>query len=138
MNKPRLLFVCGRHRWRSPTAEAIYRRDPRVKIRSAGVSSKSPHQVSDKDLDWADLVLVMERKYKSRILRTFRDHPNLPPIVSLDIPDEYARMNEQLIALIQQGTEFHLKEVFGIAPDAALNDEPATPDDNAEGSEGRR
>jgi len=90
-------------------AEAVYRRDPRVKIRSAGVSSKSAHQVPDKDLDWADLILVMERKYKERILRAFRDHPNLPPIVSLDIPDDYERMDEQLIVLIQKGTEFHLK-----------------------------
>jgi len=121
MHKPHILFVCGRHRWRSPTAEAIYRKDPRVKIRSAGVSDKSRHRVSDNDLDWADLVLVMERKYKSRILETFRDHPNLPRIVSLDIPDEYERMNEQLIALIQEGTEFYLREVFGIEPGAAAD-----------------
>ena|SRR6266498_5065277 len=134
MNKPHILFVCGRHRWRSPTAEAIYRRDPRVKVRSAGVSSKSRHQISDKDLDWADLVLVMERKYKSRILGTFRDHASLPRIVSLDIPDEYERMDEQLIALIQKGTEFHLKELFGIEPEAAPNAGPATLDDNSEGS----
>ena len=123
MNKPHILFVCGRHRWRSPTAEAIYRRDPRVKVRSAGVSSKSRHQISDKDLDWADLVLVMERKYKSRILGTFRNHANLPRIVSLDIPDDYERMDEQLIALIQKGTEFHLKEVFGIEAGATPNDD---------------
>jgi predicted protein tyrosine phosphatase len=63
----------------------------------------------------------MERKYKSRILETFRDHPNLPRIVSLDIPDEYERMNEQLIALIQEGTEFYLREVFGIEPGAAAD-----------------
>ena len=123
MNKPHILFVCGRHQWRSPTAEAIYRRDPRVQIRSAGVSSKSRHQVKDKDLDWADLVLVMERKYKARILGTFRDHPNLPPIISLDIPDQYEYMDEQLIALIQQGTEFHLKQEFGIESSAAPNEE---------------
>ena len=73
------------------------------------------------DLDWADLVLVMERKYKSRILGTFRNHPNLPRIISLDIPDEYERMDEQLIALIQKGTEFHLKQVFGIEPNAPPN-----------------
>jgi len=134
MNKPHLLFVCGRHRLRSPTAEAIYRKDPRVKIRSAGVSNKSRHQVSQKDLTWADLVLVMERKYRSRILETFRDHPALPRIVSLDIPDEYERMDEQLIALIQKGTEFYLNEVFGIEPCTAPNGGSVTPDDSSEGS----
>src|SRR5271169_1424699 len=100
MNKPRLLFVCGRNQWRSPTAEAIYRGDPRVMVRSAGVSNKSPHPVSARDLEWADLVLVMERKYQSRILETFRDNADLPPIVSLDIPDDYERMDPELIALI--------------------------------------
>lgn len=81
-------------------------------IRSAGMSVKSRHRISDKDLDWADLVLVMERKYKSRILEMFRGHENLPPIVSLDIPDEYKRMDPELISLIEQGTEFHLRHHF--------------------------
>ncbi len=78
-------------------------------VRSAGVSSKSSHQLSGKDLDWADLVLVMERKYKSRILSVFGDHPNLPRIVSLDIPDEYERMDPELISLIEKATEPHLR-----------------------------
>ena len=101
-------------------------------IRSAGVSSKSRHQITDEDLDWADLVLVMERKYKSRILGTFRDHPNLPRIVSLDIPDEYARMDPELVSLIQSGTEFHLKHQFNIDLNASLNADPATPAGNSE------
>jgi predicted protein tyrosine phosphatase len=116
MDKPHLLFVCGRNQWRSPTAEAIYRNDPSLEARSAGVSSRSPHQISDNDLDWADLVLVMEQKHKSRILRTFRHRLNSPKIVSLDIPDEYARMDQSLIDLIRQGTEFHLKHEFNIEP----------------------
>ena len=118
MSKPRLLFICGRNQWRSPTAEAIYRKDPRIAVRSAGVSEKSRRRLSEKDLDWADLVLVMERKYKSRILGTFRDHPKLPRIVSLDIPDEYERMDQELIALIRKGTEFQLKNEFGLGSDA--------------------
>jgi predicted protein tyrosine phosphatase len=122
MPKLHLLFVCGRNQWRSPTAEAIYRNDPRLLIRSAGVSSKSARQLSADDLEWADLVLVMERKYKSRILETYRDHPHLPKIVSLDIPDEYNRMDQELIALIEEGTEFHLKHHFGLEPNESTND----------------
>jgi predicted protein tyrosine phosphatase len=115
-NKPHILFVCGRHQWRSPTAEAIYRKDPRIMARSAGVSEKSRHQVSAKDLDWADLMLVMERKYKAKILEMLPERPNPPRIVSLDIPDDYERMDPELIVLIQNGTEFHLKQEFGIEP----------------------
>jgi predicted protein tyrosine phosphatase len=106
MNKPRILFVCGRNKWRSPTAERIYRDDPRIQVRSAGVSVRSGHQISAADLSWANLVIVMEQRYKSRILGTFRDHP---PIVSLDIPDEFQYMDEELIRLIREGVEFHLR-----------------------------
>jgi predicted protein tyrosine phosphatase len=109
MDKPRILFVCGRNQWRSPTAERIYRDDPRIHVRSAGVSAKSRHQISADDLSWADLVVVMERRYKSRITETFRDHP---PIVSLDIPDEFEYMDEELIKLIREGVEFHLNNKF--------------------------
>ena len=122
MNKPHLLFVCGRNRWRSPTAEAIYRHDARLIARSAGVSGKSAHRISDKDLDWADLVVVMEQKYKSRIIREFRSHPDLPPIVSLDIPDEFERMDPELIELILDGMRFHLQERFGIGSSDPPND----------------
>ena len=108
MNKPKILFVCGKNKWRSPTAQNIYRNDPRIEVKSAGVSGKSPHPISNSDLLWADLVLIMESKYKSRILGLFRDI-RLPPIKSLDIPDEYEFMDEELIELIKSGAEHHIK-----------------------------
>ena len=125
MEKPHILFVCGRNQWRSPTAEKIYRNDPRVKVRSAGVSAKSRRQISADDLSWASLVIVMERKHKSRIEHTFREHPDLPPIVSLDIPDDYFFMNEDLIELLREGTEFHLKRELGLEPGAPRDSGPA-------------
>ena len=118
MDKPRILFICARNQWRSPTAETTYRDDPRLDVRSAGLSSKSPHRLSSRDLDWADLVLVMETEHKRRIAREFRDHPELPPIESLEIPDEYRKMDPELVALIRGGTEGFLRSEFGIAPDA--------------------
>ena len=55
----------------------------------------------------------MEQKYKTRLLGTFRDL-EFPLIDSLDIPDEYEFMNEELVELIRGGTEFYLKHRFGI------------------------
>jgi predicted protein tyrosine phosphatase len=120
-NKLRILFVCGRNRWRSPTAERIYRDDPRVEVRSAGVSVKSGHQISSDDLSWADLVLVMEQRHKSRILGMFQEHP---PIVSLDIPDDFGYMDEELIGLIREGVEFHLCQMLNIEQAAGPNGGP--------------
>jgi len=56
----RVLFVCSRNQWRSPTAEAIYRNHPLVEALSAGVSSSARRRVSAKLLQLADLILVME------------------------------------------------------------------------------
>lgn len=93
-----ILFVCAKNQWRSPTAEQIYRKDPRLHVRSAGLSPKSRHQLKERDLIWADIVLVMEQEHKSRILKFYRE--SCPQIECLDIPDEYEYMNEELVELL--------------------------------------
>ncbi len=109
--KPRILFVCSRNQWRSPTAETIYRRDPRVEARSAGVSSSAKHTITESDLAWADLVFVMEPEHKRRIVERFR-HLDLPQIECLEIPDDFPFMNEELQTLIRKPTEAWLKELL--------------------------
>lgn len=111
-SKPRILFVCGRNQWRSPTAERTYRNDQRIEVRSAGTSPKSRRQVAEKDLRWANLVLVMERGHKLWIVETFRGI-RLPPIESLDIPDEFGLMDEELIEMIRSGVEPHIQLLVG-------------------------
>ena len=101
----KVLFICGKNLRRSPTAEALYRHDSRLEVRSAGVSEKSRHQVSAKDLAWADLVLVMERKHRARILERFSTEEHLPPIESLEIPDDFEFMDEELIGLLRPAVE---------------------------------
>lgn len=108
--KPRILFVCGKNKWRSPTAERIYKDDERIEVRSAGMSGKSKHTISNNDIEWADLILVMESGYKSRILGLFRDL-SLPKIENLDIPDEYEYMNEELIELIENRVEYYVEKL---------------------------
>jgi protein-tyrosine phosphatase len=110
MKKPHILFVCGRNKWRSPTAERIFKNDRRIEVRSAGVGSKSKRQINNEDILWADLILVMEKQYGSRIMGTFRDL-ELPQIDSLDIPDEYEFMEGELIELLEEGIEFHIKQL---------------------------
>ena len=108
--KPHILFVCGRNRWRSPTAERLYRADPRLDVRSAGVSPKSRHQISRADIEWADLILVMEADYGTLVRGQFRQMA-LPPIKSLDIPDEYEFMDEELMAAIKSGAEDYIDRI---------------------------
>ncbi len=95
-----LLFVCSRNQWRSPTAEQVWRRDPRVNTRSAGTATSARRVVSEADLAWADVVLVMEDKHKSRLLSEHRALLQHKPLYVLDIPDDYRYMDPELVALL--------------------------------------
>ena len=96
-----VLFVCSRNRWRSPTAEQVWRRDARVNARSAGTSAGARHPVSADDLAWADVVVVMEDKHRARLLPTFRALLAHKPVHVLDIPDDYQYMDPDLIELLR-------------------------------------
>lgn len=99
--KKRLLFVCAQNQWRSPTAEEVFAVDARFETKSAGVSSSAVHRISEKDLNWADLILCMEDDHKKRIKQLF-PHSQLPPIEVLDIPDEYEYMDDELIEILKE------------------------------------
>jgi len=73
--------------------------------------------VSQLDLEWADLVLVMEAEHKGRLRDMFKGL-HLPPIECLDIPDDYGFMDESLVTLIEDGTESDLNARFGIGSNA--------------------
>jgi len=101
----RLLFLCSRNQWRSPTAEKVYQNDARVEVRSAGVSAAARCRVSEKLLLWADLVLVMEHAHKQRLREQFPELVRELRIEVLDIPDDYEFMNPELVALIRERVE---------------------------------
>jgi protein-tyrosine phosphatase len=111
-HKPRILFICGRNQWRSRKAQEIYANDQRMEVRSAGVSPISAHKVSQQDLEWADLVLVMEPKHEKRIVDQFKSM-RLPRFECLDIPDASETMDDEtLTELIRDGTEGHFAATF--------------------------
>lgn len=101
----KLLFVCGKNLWRSPTGEALYRDDPRVEVRSAGVSPEARRRVAARDLAWADLVLTMERKHTDRLRQQFPDLGEWPDIRCLGIPDDYPFMDAELVEMLRTSVE---------------------------------
>jgi predicted protein tyrosine phosphatase len=105
MNKVKLLFICSRNQWRSPTAEIVWRKDPRVLTRSAGTSPNAKHSVSLQDIQWADVILVMEEKHKARLCAHFPGPLTYKLIYVLDIPDDYAFMDAELIQLLRLAVE---------------------------------
>lgn len=101
MTKPNLLFICTYNQWRSLTAEMIFKKDPNFNVKSAGISPNARHQISQKDLEWADLILCMENRHAEAIKIKFRNQP-IPPIEILDIDSGYRYMDEELISLLKE------------------------------------
>ncbi|GGK82212.1 protein-tyrosine-phosphatase [Rufibacter glacialis] len=98
-DRPNVLVVCGRNKRRSRTAEYIFKNDRRFNIKSLGLSAKSERQIKEKDVLWADLILVMEDGHKTRIAADYRSI-EIPPIEVLQIEDEYEYQNQELIELL--------------------------------------
>lgn len=111
--RPNVLVLCGRNKKRSRTAEAIFKNDARFGIRSAGLSAKSDRKVTENDLRWADLVLVMEHKQRGKLHSQFPGH-GLPPVEVLQVADEYAFMESALVDILTEKINWQLKVYFKI------------------------
>ena len=101
----KLLFICSRNQWRSPTGEAIYRRQEGIEARSAGTTRAAKRHVTLSDVRWADLTLVMEEKHGAWLRANFRQEMSYKVVHVLDIPDEYHFMDESLVKLIRESVD---------------------------------
>jgi predicted protein tyrosine phosphatase len=98
----RALFICSANRLRSPTAEQVFARWPGIETDSAGLSNDAVVTLSPEQLDWADVVFVMEKAHRSKLSRHFRRWLGGKRVVCLDIPDDYAFMDPALVRLLEQ------------------------------------
>jgi len=113
IEKPNILVVCGRNKKRSRTAEHIFKNDDRFNVRSAGLSPKSDRKISENDLNWADLVFVMETGHRAKIWGIYR-HLELPTIEVLNIADDYEFMDDELIEMLTDRINSALSIVYKI------------------------
>jgi predicted protein tyrosine phosphatase len=98
----RLLFVCGRNKWRSPTAEAVFARYDDIETQSAGIGRDADSPVSPDAIEWADIILVMEPAHRDKLNRDFGSLLRSKRVVVLGIPDDYRFMQPELIALLEE------------------------------------
>jgi predicted protein tyrosine phosphatase len=104
-----LLFICSRNQWRSPTAEAIWRRRPGFNVRSAGTSPNARKTVGDADIRWADVIFVMERKHLQRLRAEYARLLEHKPVHVLDIPDDFQYMDPELIEVLEHAVKPYLE-----------------------------
>ncbi len=103
-----ILFVCSRNRWRSPTAETVYKNRQDHKVRSAGTEPSAKIRVSSKHILWADIIFTMEKKHKQRLLENFPNETTNKQLINLNIADDYEYMDEELVEMIKLSVDQYL------------------------------
>ncbi len=98
----KLLFICSKNRWRSPTAEEVFSNYEGIESISAGTNSDSETPISGDLIEWADVVFVMERTHKEKITKCFSTLLKNKKVVVLGIPDTYKYMQPELVELLEK------------------------------------
>jgi predicted protein tyrosine phosphatase len=109
----KILFVCTQNQWRSLTAEHIFKNRSGWSVRSAGTAASARVQVRRADVEWADLIFVMEKKHQEILQQRFPDIMRGKKTICLDIPDEYEYMDEELVRILEESMLFFCPTVPG-------------------------
>ncbi len=88
----KVLFICNQNQNRSRMAEELFK--DRFETKSAGLFNEKP--VSKKELEWADVVVVMEDFQRKELASRFPDIYLKKKILCLDIPDVYTYGQSEL------------------------------------------
>jgi predicted protein tyrosine phosphatase len=116
MTPIKVLFVCNFNMMRSATAEMIFKDDPVLEVKSAGISPEAIVVIDEQLVGCADIIFVMELMQRQFIEQKFPDGSSGKKIISLGIGDHYQFMDEKLIEVLKSGVEAHLKKIFNEAP----------------------
>ena len=105
----RALFICSRNRLRSPTAEQVFADRLGIETDSAGLAPDADTPLEPEQVQWADVIFVMEKAHRSRLRQRFKAQLNGKRVICLDIPDDYAFMQPELVALLEKKVTPHLR-----------------------------
>lgn len=106
----RILFICSKNRWRSPTAEHLFAGRPGIECTSAGLSHDAKTPLSGELVEWADTIFVMEKAHKAKLAAKYRAHLAGKRVVCLNIPDNYRYMDPALVELLRTRVAPHLPQ----------------------------
>jgi len=98
----KILFICSQNRLRSPTAEQVFSHWSGIEVSSAGTDHGAENPVTAELLEWADVILAMERTHRRKLQRKHRASLNGKRIICLEIPDKYDYMDPELVKLLEE------------------------------------
>ena len=95
-----ILFICSQNKLRSPTAEVVFCDYEGWNVRSAGLNNDAEVPLGTEDVEWADIIFVMEQAHKKKLKQKFRESLKNQKVVCLGIPDNYDYMDTELIKIL--------------------------------------
>lgn len=108
-----VLFVCSHNRLRSATAEQVFSRREDLEVESAGTNQDAENPLTAELVAWADVIFVMEKAHRGKLQRCFRAAPAGKRVICLEIPDNYAFMQSDLVRLLEERVSRHLPAIPG-------------------------
>ena len=93
----KLLFICNQNKHRSKTAEELFKE--RFETKSAGLYGGKI--ISEKQMEWADLIVVMEDEQRYELSKRFPNQYLKKRIISLDVPDTYSYGQKELQKILK-------------------------------------
>lgn len=96
-----VLFVCSQNRLRSPTAEQVFSHRADLEVASAGTNNDAETPLSGDLVQWADVIVVMEKQHRAKVQKRFRSLLHGKRVICLDIPDDYEFMDPALVSLFR-------------------------------------
>ncbi len=81
---------------------------PGIDVDSAGLDHDAVIPLSPEQVEWSDLIFVMEKTHREKLQRKFKRQLKHQRVIVLGIPDNYACMDPALIALLKSKVTPHL------------------------------
>ena len=84
----------------NPTAEAVFATWPGVETDSAGLDNRADVQLSTEQLEWAEIIFVMEEVHRKKLGERYREHLKGKRVVVLGVADDFRFMEPELVDLL--------------------------------------
>ena len=87
-----------------------------LEVNSAGTYHDAENLLTAELVRWADLIFVMEKAHPSKLQQRFREALAGTRVICLDIPDDYAFLQPELVSLLEIKVSRHLPATLTAAP----------------------
>jgi len=76
---------------------------------SAGLDQTAAVALSPEQIEWADIIFVMEKSHRSKLSKKFKKFLHKKRVICLNIPDDFEFMQPELISVLEARVGPHLR-----------------------------